>query len=187
MVRRHALAQGSLAIGLLLFVEAARADQARDPGVRNEPPAAGDPLPGLTEAQLAAFEDGRREFEEPEGVADGLGPRFNLDSCVGCHAQPAVGGTSPAVNPQVEVGTAFGASNAIPFFVTRDGPVREARFKYSPDGTRDGGVHALFVVSSRKDGTGDARGCSIAQEDFASAGRAGNLIFGSPRPPSAPA
>ena len=32
---------------------------------------------------------------------EGLGPRFNLDSCGGCHAAPAIGGTSPAVNPQV--------------------------------------------------------------------------------------
>jgi len=182
MVRRHALVQGSLAIGLLFVVGAARADQARDPGVRNEAPAAGDPLPGLTPAQLAAFEDGKREFEEAEGVADGLGPRFNLDSCVGCHAQPAVGGTSPAANPQVDVATAFGANNAVPFFVTRNGPVREARFKYNPDGTRDGGVHALFVVSARDDSTGDARGCTLTQEDFTSAAHAGNLIFRIPTP-----
>ena len=41
----------------------------------------------------------------------GLGPRFNLDSCGGCHSQPAIGGTSPAVNPQVAVANKNGASN----------------------------------------------------------------------------
>lgn len=34
----------------------------------------------------------------------------------------------------------------------------------------------------RSRGEGDARGCSIAQEDFASAGWAGNLIFRIPTP-----
>jgi CxxC motif-containing protein (DUF1111 family) len=143
---------------------------------------AGDPLPDLTPAQLAAFEAGKAEFTETETLAEGLGPRFNLDSCGGCHVQPALGGTSPPVNPQVDVATAFGAHNAVPAFVTRDGPVREARFKYNPDGSRDGGVHDLFVVSARSDSSGDASRCAIVQEDFASAASAGNLIFRIPTP-----
>jgi CxxC motif-containing protein (DUF1111 family) len=143
---------------------------------------AGDPLPGLTASQLMLFQAGKEDFEEVEGVGDGLGPRFNLDSCAGCHLQPAVGGTSPAVNPQVAVATAFGTRNAVPFFVTHDGPVREARYKYKPDGARDGGVRALFVVSGRADGTGDASGCDIKQEDFLSQARSGNLIFRIPTP-----
>ncbi len=74
---------------------------------------------------------------ETKGVGDGLGPRFNLDGCAGCHLQPSVGGTSPAVNPQVAVATAFGARKTVPFFVRPgDGPVREARMKYKPDGKR---------------------------------------------------
>ena len=72
----------------------------------------------------------------------GLGPRFNLDSCEGCHAFPATGGTSPVINPQVEVAKKEGASNDIPSFIRRDGPVREARFKHNPDGTPDGGVRS---------------------------------------------
>jgi len=156
--------------------------QARDPGVRGGVPGAGDPLPGLTASQLAVFQAGKEDFEEVEGVGDGLGPRFNLDSCAGCHTQPAVGGTSPAVNPQVAVATAFGASNAVPFFVTHDGPVREARYKYKPDGARDGGVRALFVVNGRADGTGDASGCNIQQEDFPGQAARGNLIFRIPTP-----
>ncbi len=156
--------------------------RASDLGVRPGDPGAGGPLPGLSASQLAMFQAGKEDFEEVEGVGGGLGPRFNLDSCAGCHLQPAVGGTSPAVNPQVAVATAFGARNFVPFSVKPDGPVREARFKYKPDRTRDGGVHALFVISGRSDGTGDANGCDISQPDFLSQGRNGNLIFRIPTP-----
>jgi CxxC motif-containing protein (DUF1111 family) len=156
--------------------------RATDPGVRGGVPGGGDPLPGLTTSQLALFNAGKQDFVEAEGVGNGLGPRFNLDSCGGCHAQPAFGGTSPAVNPQVSVAKAAGANNNVPFFVTHDGPVREARYKYSPNGSRDGGVHALFVISGRVDGSGDASGCTIRQEDFAAQARNGNLIFRIPTP-----
>src|SRR5207237_8099456 len=70
------------------------------------------------------------------------------------------------VNPQVALATTLGARNVVPSFLHLTGPVREVRFKYRPDGTRDGGVHALFVISGRKDKSGDARGCSAIQEDF---------------------
>lgn len=169
---------------LLVSINASHAAQgrARDPGVRGGPPAAGGPLPGLTAAELAAFEAGREDFEAVEGVGDGLGPRFNLDSCLGCHAQPAVGGTSPAVNPQFTLANVHGARNRVPYFVTPDGPVREARYKYKADGTRDGGVRAVFVISGRNDGIGNAAGCSIQQEDFEVQRRRGNVIFRVPTP-----
>jgi CxxC motif-containing protein (DUF1111 family) len=86
------------------------------------------------------------------------------------------------VNPQVAVATAGGARNTVPFFVKPDGPVREARMKYKGDGSRDGGVHALFVISGRVDPSGNAGGCDIKQPDFASAARANNLIFRIPTP-----
>src|SRR2546427_344453 len=141
---------------------------ARDPGVRGGGPGAGAHLAGLTASQRVFFDVGRDEFREVDGLAEGLGPRFNLDSCVGCHSQPAVGGTSPAVNPQVAVATAFGARNTVPPFITNDGPVREARFKRKADGTPDGGVHGLFVISGRNEGTpdADASGCTIRQPNF---------------------
>jgi CxxC motif-containing protein (DUF1111 family) len=162
---------------------AVSADGARDPGVRGGPPAAGQPLPGLTQDEVAFFEVGLEDFEEAEGIADGLGPRFNLDGCGGCHEQPAIGGTSPAVNPQVAVATAFGARNRVPSFIDLDGPVREARFKFNRDGTRDGGVHALFVISGRIDDTGgDATGCRIVQDDFEAERARNNVIFRIPTP-----
>src|SRR5262245_4263743 len=153
-----------------------------DPGVRDGPAGAGDHLPGLTEGEIAFFEAGLEEFAAAEGVGDGLGPRFNLDGCGGCHIQPAVGGSSPAVNPQVAIATAFGARNQVPSFVTRNGPIREARFKRNPDGTPDGGVHSLFVISGRVDDTGNARGCSAVQENFAAQVVANNVIFRIPTP-----
>jgi CxxC motif-containing protein (DUF1111 family) len=57
----------------------------------------GDPLPRLTPTQLQSFVDGRDAFEEVEGVADGLGPVFNGDSCAGCHKVGATGGGSELV------------------------------------------------------------------------------------------
>ena len=155
---------------------------ARDPGVRGGAAGAGGALPGLTTGENAFFENGRAEFAAAEGVGDGLGPRFNLDSCGGCHAQPVTGGTSPATNPQVTVARAFGARNVVPSFISPNGPVREARFQQNPDGTPDGGVHALFVISGRVDSTGNASGCDAVQEDFEKQVRNKNIIFRIPTP-----
>src|SRR5262249_10844674 len=82
-----------------------------DPGVRGGPPGAGGPIAGLTPTQSAFFEAGLDRFNEIDSVSGavtgedgrGLGPRFNLNQCAGCHAQPAPGGSSPVTNPQVAV------------------------------------------------------------------------------------
>jgi CxxC motif-containing protein (DUF1111 family) len=184
-VSKALLAASGLALALLLGALAGTPDaqmSARDLGVRSDFEGVGAPLPDLTPGELNLFQLGKLDFQEVDTVGSGLGPRFNLDSCVGCHARPAAGGTSPAVNPQVGVATAFGARNVIPFFLTADGPVREVRFKYRPDGTRDGRVHNLFVISGRVDATGDASACNIAQEDFEAQAANDNLIFRIPTP-----
>ncbi|HEV3215019.1 MAG TPA: di-heme oxidoredictase family protein [Vicinamibacterales bacterium] len=153
---------------------------ATDPGVRGGDPGAGAAIAGLTPGQGQFFDAGKADFEQAEGVADGLGPRFNLNSCGGCHAQPAIGGTSPAINPQIAMATDSGGQNQIPFFVLPNGPTREARFKYQADGvTRDGGVHDLFVITGRSDAPS---GCQIAQEDFNAQAARNNLIFRIPTP-----
>ncbi len=54
----------------------------------------GDPLPGLTKAQIESFTTGLDEFTNAEDVEGGLGPIFNNVSCVACHSAPAVGGSS---------------------------------------------------------------------------------------------
>jgi CxxC motif-containing protein (DUF1111 family) len=149
-----------------------------DPGPRVAAPGAGGALLGLSEYESGLFDLGADEFAEVETVADGLGPRFNLDSCAGCHAHPGMGGSSPAVNPQVAVATAQGALNAVPSFISLNGPVREVRFQRNPDGTPDGGVHALFVISGRS----DAQDCAIQQEDFESQAQRGNAVFRIPTP-----
>src|SRR5262244_2081618 len=151
---------------------------ARDPGVRAGAAGAGGPLAGLTATELAFFNTGKDDFAEVENVVDGLGPTMNLDSCVGCHAQPAVGGTSPAVNPQVAFATKMNATNVVPSFITSNGPVREVRFVRNPDGTPDGGVHDLFVISGRR----DASGCNIKQPDFVGQLAKNNVVFRIPTP-----
>ncbi|HKU88927.1 MAG TPA: di-heme oxidoredictase family protein, partial [Steroidobacteraceae bacterium] len=165
-----------------LFLGAAPALAQTDPGVQGGAARAGAPVPGLTANERIFFDAGLEDFEEAEGVGDGLGPRFNLDGCGGCHSQPAIGGTSPAVNPQFAIATAFGARNTVPSFITLNGPIREARFKRLPNGQPDGGVHALYVISQRSDGTGNAGGCNIAQENFTSAVATNNVIFRIPTP-----
>ena len=153
-------------------------ERVKDPGVRGGPAGAGDPLPDLTEGELAFFQAGREQFLEVEGVEEGLGPRFNLDSCGGCHAQPTTGGSSPAVNPQVAVATQNGAANIVPSFITLNGPVREVRFKFKADRTPDGGVHNLYTIAGRE----DAPGCVLAQPDFNREAARDNLIFRIPTP-----
>src|ERR1700738_1482919 len=80
--------------------------KAADPGVRPLPAAAGGALPGLGADEKAFFDAAKVIFTEIDTVAEGLGPRFNLDSCAGCHAFPAIGGSSPPANPQVTAATA---------------------------------------------------------------------------------
>ena len=182
-MRRHGLVF-ALTVALALGASQAPGQLfvARDPGVRGGPAGAGGMIAGLSPGQQEMFGAGLDEFSEQEGIGDGLGPRFNLDSCAGCHTQPAIGGSSPFTNPQVSVATAFGAKNTVPSFIRLNGPVREVRFRYKPDGSRDGGVHALFVISGRKDATGDATSCAITQDDFAGNFSRGNAIFRIPTP-----
>jgi CxxC motif-containing protein (DUF1111 family) len=161
--------------------------QAVDPGPRGGTIDAGQPIAGLSADQQRFFTNAVSQFTEIQNVTDaspgngGLGPVFNSNSCGSCHSQPATGGTSPSTsafpfvgpNPQVAVATLDGASNKIPFFVTVDGPVREARFIRQPNGQPDGGVHDLFTIAGRS----DAPGCTLAQPNFEQAQDEHNLIF----------
>src|SRR5207249_2026108 len=81
---------------------------ALDPGVRGDPAGAGGPIDGISDNEKKLFEAGLAAFNEGQDVQGddpGLGRRFNLASCAGCHAHPAVGGSSPFTNPQVAVAT----------------------------------------------------------------------------------
>ena len=155
----------------------------KDPGVRGGPPAAGGHVKGLTDNELALFQEGIKRTTQLEAVCDtcsdvtlggdshedpnlatltnssGLGVRFNGDQCSVCHQQPAIGGSGGFLvpNPQDPPGKRRkpenpmfdliphrkGGQNHVPSFITQYGPIREVRFQRNPDGTTDGGVHAL--------------------------------------------
>ena len=90
----HHKAAGAFALfaATTLFTSLASAQSGGPPP---PPPKFGEPLPGLTSQQLAAFNAGKDDFVERENPGSGLGPIFNRDSCVACHSGPAVGGASP--------------------------------------------------------------------------------------------
>ena len=166
MAKSHRACKLSVSIAaIILGVTAAQnalaqttTQTAVDPGVRGGTAGAGDPIPGLTAAQQLFFTAAQARFEVIETVAAGLGPGFNELSCASCHIFPAVGGSSPMVNPQVTDANTNGATNVIPSFITANGPIREARFVLNPDGTPDGSVHNLFSIQGRA----DAPGCTFA-------------------------
>jgi CxxC motif-containing protein (DUF1111 family) len=173
-----------------------------DPGVRSTTGVnAGQPFASVSANanDLAFFQTGLAQFNEHQTVTgdnNGLGPRFNLDSCGACHSQPAPGGTGPAANvfpniganPQSQVianGLVSGSTNIIPSFVLANGPVREARFPFffnsngQPNfNNPNGGVEDLFTVSGRS----DAGSCSLPQPSFTQAQNTNNIIFRIPTP-----
>jgi CxxC motif-containing protein (DUF1111 family) len=126
--------------------------------------------------------------------SSGLGTRFNGDQCSVCHQQPAIGGSGGFLVPNPQdppnkhrkpenpmfdlIPHRKGGQNYVPSFITQYGPIREVRFQRKPDGTPDGGVHALFTIVGRSDI--GFPGCTTAElppTDFESQYRAGNLSF----------
>jgi CxxC motif-containing protein (DUF1111 family) len=137
-----------------------------DPGPRGGAAGAGGNIDGLTVKESKFFDAGLEEFQEKQSVLEsndaeeGLGPRFNLNSCAGCHAHPAVGGSSPESNPQTsETVAPLSQINALINLniISPSGPIREVRF------VSDGGVHDLFTIVGLE---GTPAGCSISQPDF---------------------
>jgi len=181
-----------------IFAGVAIAQQ--DPGVQTASRGTGASIIGSDDPNgfTSFFNDGLGRFQEVEtvsvGANVGLGPRFNSNSCSSCHAQPAVGGTGPATNPQFTFTTKsdgivsgpIAAGNTVPTFITATGPTREARFPFffTSSGTvntsaPNGGVEDLFTVAGRSD-----RGSctSLAQPPFAEALDLNNVIFRIPTP-----
>ena len=148
--------------------------------------------PGDTSGFATFFTDGLRRFQDVESVSNsptannGLGPRFNSNQCSSCHAQPAVGGTGAATNPQFGfAGSSVAPNDTTPSFITANGPTREARFPFffNSNGSANlnnpnGGVEDLFTVSGRT----DAGTCTLPQPSFTAAANANNLIFRIPTP-----
>ena len=126
--------------------------------------------------------------------SSGLGARFNGDQCSVCHQQPAIGGSGGFLvpNPQDTSGKhrkpenpmfdliphRKGGQNHVPSFITQYGPIREVRFQRRPDGTPDGGVHALFTIVGRSDiGFPGCTNAVLPPTDFETEYRKGNLSF----------
>jgi CxxC motif-containing protein (DUF1111 family) len=168
-----------------------------DPGPRGGAPGAGTYYDSLNANEQIFFTQAQLRFQEVDSVSgtiagetgSGLGPTFNGNSCTMCHAQPAIGGSSPGLkspqnpvpNPQVALATLDGAANTVPSFISASGPVREARFitvNGQSNGPLDGGVHGLYTIRGRK----DAPGCAIAQPNFAQELANHNVIFRIPTP-----
>jgi CxxC motif-containing protein (DUF1111 family) len=178
------------AAAAVLSIASLRAQQ--DPGPRPGPAGAGGYYPALNASEQEFFNEAQSRFLEVDSVSGtiepgkGLGPTFNGNSCFTCHAQPAVGGSSPGLaspqnpvpNPRVALADLDGATNVVPTFITPNGPVREARFIRNPDGSLDGGVHDLYTITGRI----DAKGCKLAQPLFAQQLAAHNVIFRIPTP-----
>src|SRR3989454_6286620 len=191
----------SLAAALLLLWTTA-SDAQVDPGIPGLFPRAGQPFSsGLSaDDDLAFFNNfAVPQFTQVVTVADGLGPRFNFDSCAGCHAFPSVGGSSPPRNnPQFVRGPVMAPGSTVPSFIKMDGPIRVVRFVRAsmPDpakgrdlekrgkgnvpqrsnGKPDGAVHSIFTVVGRSD---NPPGCKISQPDFSDAS---NMRFRIPTP-----
>jgi len=181
----------SLPLALLFVVSVASAQT--DPGVQSASRGAGatiinpsnDPN-GFT----AFFNDGFMRFQEVEAVSNsanvGLGPRFNSNQCSSCHAQPTVGGSGAAVNPQfLMISSGVAPGDVMPSFVTANGPTLEARAPFFLNSSGEantaapnGGVEDLFTVTGRS----DAGNCNLAQPNFAAYLAANDLIFRIPTP-----
>lgn len=191
MQQRNLLA-AIVCLCLITLFNPQNASAQKDPGPRGGPPGAGAAYPGLTPEQYQMYQTAEESFMEVDSVSgklesgSGLGPGFNGNSCAQCHAEPAMGGSSPGMNskidpqpnPQVALATLDGATNLVPSFITANGPVREARFVNNPDGSPDGGVHDLYTISGRA----DALSCKLLQPNFAAAIAQNNITYRIPTP-----
>jgi CxxC motif-containing protein (DUF1111 family) len=136
-----------------------------DPGIRSGAAGAGGFLAGLSADEVNFANAAAMRFEKiwsvsgaiPGEAGIGLGPRYSTNGCSACHAFPAIGGSSPPTNPEIAMATLDGATNAVPSFITANGPVRIA---FQPS---NGRLLKLYTIQGRT----DARGCVLKQPDFA--------------------
>ena len=185
------------ALSLALMILAGVAFAQTDPGVQSANRGTGATLinPGNDPNGFTAFfQDGLARFQEVEAVSNstnvGLGPRFNSNSCSSCHAQPAIGGTGAATNPQFSfVNNGVAPGNTTPSFITANGPTREARFPFffNLNGTvntnaPNGGVEDLFTVTGRADAGTCTSATNLPQPSFSAAQSANDIIFRIPTP-----
>lgn len=188
--------QSSLALAVLFLTGIALAQT--DPGVQSGNRGTGAALSSVLANNpsgiLAFFADGQTRFQEVETVSNsanvGLGPRFNSNQCSSCHAQPTLGGTGAATNPQfLFTSNGVAPGNTMPSFITADGPTLEARFPFffNTNGSvntnaPNGGVETIFTVTGRSDAGTCNSSTALPQPSFATAVAANNIIFRIPTP-----
>ena len=184
-------------VSMLMFLAPLAVAQT-DPGVQSGNRGTGAALSSvLTNSPsgiLSFFTDGQTRFQEVESVSgganNGLGPRFNSNSCSSCHAQPAVGGTGAATNPEFSFPTnGVAPGNTVPSFITATGPTREARFPFffNNNGTvntnaPNGGVEDLYTVTGRSDAGTCNSATTLPQPSFSTAVSENDVIFRIPTP-----
>src|SRR5579862_8010181 len=185
-----------LAVLLLTGMSFAQTDPGVQSGSRGTGAALSSVLSNSPSGILSFFTDGQNRFQAVESVSNsptgnnGLGPRFNSNSCSSCHAQPAVGGTGAAMNPEFAFpNNGVAPGNTIPSFITATGPTLEARFPFffNSNGTvnynsPNGGVEPLYTVTGRSDAGTCNSATTLPQPSFATAVSTGNVIFRIPTP-----
>src|SRR5579864_4111963 len=149
-----------------------------DPGIRGGAPGAGAAIAGLTAGELDFFNNhGVPQFTQVEAVADSLGPRFNLDSCSGCHIHPAAGGSSPRQNnPQVIRASTMAPANTVASFLIMEGPIREVRFVPNPEGAWEPGWLTASHKARRGPTNSAARRCGQLTSAPSCDGRTHDLL-----------
>ena len=196
VVIKTARLTSSFALAALLLAGVALAQT--DPGVQSASRGTGAALSSVLSNSpsgiLAFFTDGQTRFQEVETVSGGanvgLGPRFNANQCSICHAQPAIGGTGSATNPQfLFTSNGVAPGNTMPSFITATGPTREARFPFffNSNGSvntnsPNGGVEDLFTVTGRSDAGTCNSATALPQPSFATAVSENDVIFRIPTP-----
>ena len=145
---------------LFVCLQATALCSSADDSAANKIPAApfrvsgSDMMADLTGVERELYRKGREAFSRMSSVQGdvyvpetevGLGPAFNGDSCISCHAYPTLGGSSPAMNPQFGIAVREGAHNLIPSFVSKSGPALQVRFRHKYIGRgRWNGSSALY-------------------------------------------
>jgi len=142
----------------------------KDPGPRQGAPGEGAMIIGLTGAERELFRKGWRHLK-PSALSKAIvscrkrksaWAHVSTWTAVRAVTPTLIRGNQPLGKPASGRCRKRRGANRIPVFVKTLGPVLQTRFRFFPDGSRDGGVHALFTISGRR----DASGCQMAQPDF---------------------
>jgi hypothetical protein len=174
---------GSVAALFLSQVETASSTvhfQRHDPGVRGGCRGAGKAFANLTTNQLTFFDSGAADFAAAEEVEKAWAADEPRQLRRLSHPA-ALGGISPVRESPGRIRHEERGTDKVPPFIASDGPVREARFVKNPDGTADGGVHAIFH-HHRPPGRSLARALHARAADFATQLANRNVIFRIPTP-----